>query len=182
MTPEVWKPVSGYEGIYEVSDCGRVRSLERVIETTRGPRRIAGRVLKPKTNTTGYSQVSLFRDRKRKEYLVSRLVAETYCQKPDGCDVVNHLDNTPSHNWATNLEWTTHLGNAQHSVNQHRRYVRPVIRSDGKIYAKLQQVAEDGFYPPSVCMCCRGVHKRHKGYAWQYANQIGDGIHTVRED
>lgn len=179
MTPEVWKPVSGYEGMYEVSDCGRVRSLERVIETARGPRQIAGRVLKPKTNTAGYQQVSLFRDRKRKEFLVSRLVAEAFCERPEGSDVVNHLDNTPSHNWATNLEWTTHLGNAQHSVRQHRRYVRPVIRSDGRTYAKLRQVAEDGFSPADVCRCCRGHLNTHKGFAWRYANQIGDGIHTV---
>lgn len=179
MTPEVWKPVAGYEGIYEVSDCGRVRSLDRVIETARCSRRIRGRVLSPKNNTGGYQQVSLFRDGKRKDYLVSRLVAEAFCEHPEGNDVVNHLDNTPSNNRASNLEWTTHLGNAQHSVRQHRRRVRPVVRSDGRTYAKLRQVAEDGFCPGVVCRCCRGQLNTHKGFTWKYANQIGDGIHTV---
>lgn len=176
MENEVWRPVNGYEGLYVVSDRGNVKSLDRTIQTTRGPRRIRERLLRPKVNSAGYLQVTLFKDGKRKEFLVSRLVATAFCERPEGCDVVNHLDNTISHNWASNLEWTTPLGNVQHSVRQQRRYVRPVIRSDGRAYSMLKQVAEDGFCPANVCHVCQGKNRTHKGYAWRYAG-IGDGIH-----
>ena len=179
MAAEVWKPVKGYEGLYEVSDCGNVRSLDRTVSTTRGTRRIQGRLLSPKQNTTGYLQVALFKNGTRKEWLVSRLVAEAFCEKPEGCDVVNHLDNDISHNLATNLEWTTQRGNIMHSFRQKRRYVRPVERSDGKLYEQLNRVAEDGFDASCVWRVCRGKRHTHHGYGWRYG--MGDGIHATHE-
>ena len=129
--------------------------------------------MKPKPNTTGYSQVALFRNRTRKEWLIHRLVAEMFCEKLNGCDVVNHLDFDISNNEASNLEWTTQRGNIQHSVRQHRNYTRSVVRGDGKVYSKLSQVEEDGFHAPGVCRACRGQMKTYRGLEWWYAEEGG---------
>lgn len=176
MADEVWRPVNGYEGLYEVSDQASVKSLDRTIQTTRGPRRIRGRLLKPKANSSGYLQIALFKDRKRKEKLLSRVVAEAFCEKPDGCNIVNHLDCDISHNWASNLEWTTDLGNVRHAIEHQRRPVRPVLRGDDKLYPMLTMVEADGYSSSAVCQVCRGKLKTHKGQTFRYAG-IGDGIH-----
>lgn len=177
MVDEVWRPVIGYEGLYEVSDQGNVKSLGRVIMTSTGPRKVKDRLLKPKRNSNGYLQVALFKAGKRKEFLVSRLVAEAFCEKPEGCNITNHKDCDISNNWASNLEWTTDLGNVRHAIAHHRRPARPVLReSDNKFYPIMQMVEEDGYSASAVCQVCRGKLKTHRGDRFRYAG-IGDGIH-----
>lgn len=176
MVAEVWRPVSGYEGLYEVSDQGRVKSLGRTIVTRNGPRKVRDRILKPKANNVGYIQVALYKDGKRREKLVHRLVAGEFCEKPEGCDIANHLDSDITHNWASNLEWTTALGNTRHAIAHERRPVRPVLREDDKLYPIMRMVEEDGYSTSAVCRVCRGKTKTHKGVRFRYAG-LGDGIH-----
>lgn len=96
-----WKPVPEYEGLYEVSDTGVIRSLYRYKKE-----------LKPMISSAGYERVDLFKDHTRHPVSIHRIVATVFCQKPAGCDVVNHLDENKRNNNADNLEWTTHKGNA----------------------------------------------------------------------
>lgn len=93
---EIWKAVAGYEGLYEVSDTGKVRSLFRYKKE-----------LKPKTDKAGYKRVNLFKNKIGKWYSVHRLVAEVFCFKPNGCNIVNHKDENKQNNNADNLEWCT---------------------------------------------------------------------------
>ena len=96
MTEEIWKPISGYEGLYEVSNTGKIRSLFRYKKE-----------LKQRTSNSGYKRVQLWKDKIGKWYSVHRLVADVFCFKPDGCDVVNHKDECKTNNNANNLEWCT---------------------------------------------------------------------------
>lgn len=177
VSTEAWRPVIGYEGLYEVSDRGNVMSLGRTVMTRNGARKLRNRQLRPKKNSAGYYQVALFKDGTRRELLVSRLVAEAFCEKPEGCDIVNHLDNTVEHNWAGNLEWTTQKGNIQHAIAQKRMHVRAVYRGDNKYYPLMRMVEEDGYSSSAVCRVCQGKQRTHKGERFRYAG-IGDGIHT----
>jgi hypothetical protein len=120
---EQWRPVAGLEDRYEVSDHGRVRSLPRI--TMRGiiPQRVRGKVIAQRQSPEGYGRVTLITPAGRVHKQVHRLVAEAFCDNPQGCDVVNHIDNCPSNNLATNLEWTTLQGNSQHCWKQGRAYV-----------------------------------------------------------
>lgn len=112
---EVWKAVSGFESLYEVSNHGRVRSFDRICNHKDGTvTRRSGRVLKPALRA-GYPFINLAADAIHKQENVHRLVAEAFCDKPDGCNVVNHLDGDKTNNHWLNLEWTTHAGNAAHA-------------------------------------------------------------------
>lgn len=104
---EMWKSVSGYEGLYEVSDLGRVRSLKRA--TTGG-------VVLKQTMKRGYMHVCLSKENKPSTKSVHRLVAEAFIDNPMGKPVVNHMDGDKTNNAVSNLEWATYPENELHSI------------------------------------------------------------------
>ena len=112
---EIWKPIAGYEGLYEVSSLGNVRSNDREITHRNGRRyRVKGRTLvfsKPH----GYHQVTLCDGNSKKPHKVHRLVASAFIPRTPGKDVVNHLDGNKGNNSVSNLEWTCPKGNARHA-------------------------------------------------------------------
>lgn len=114
---EVWKDIPGYEGIYEVSDKGKVRSSKD--KTTKsvlhGERKWKQRVLKQKIDKKGYKRVTLWKNKVGKDFLVHRLVAMAFLEKPDGKDLINHIDGNPSNNYLENLEWCTSKENVNHA-------------------------------------------------------------------
>lgn len=113
---EIWKAIPGFEGLYEASDLGRIRSLDRLVMRADGrTRQHRGKVLK-QTPMSGYLMVSLSVSAVRTVDLVHRLVASAFCRKPEGCEVINHLDADKSNNVPTNLEWTTSKQNTAHAV------------------------------------------------------------------
>lgn len=110
MGNEKWLPIPGYEGAYEVSDLGRVRSLDRI--SAQG-RPIKGRVLSQMTGSSGYQQVNLHRDRKQATHHVHRLVLLAFVG-PGGEDMQGrHLNGDRSDNTLANLAWGTQLENMQ---------------------------------------------------------------------
>jgi hypothetical protein len=114
---ERWEDVEGYEGVYQVSDKGRVRSLDRVDSLGRDH---TGQVLKVCFAGDGYGRVNLKRDGDRKSALVHRLVATAFIPNPRGAPAVNHLDSSRGNNVATNLEWCTASQNIQHCIRNGR--------------------------------------------------------------
>lgn len=114
---EIWKDVTGYEGIYEVSNTGKVRTKEgkTTFSSLHGKRVWKSRELKQKTDKDGYKRVELYKDKNHKTALVHRLVAIEFCQKSDSKNLVNHKDGNPSNNNADNLEWCDHKHNLMHA-------------------------------------------------------------------
>lgn len=104
---EVWKPVKGYEGLYEVSNHGRVR-------------RLMWRIVDGKDHK-GYRRVNLCKNGEQKPFLVHRLVAEAFLPNPDGYPFVNHMDECPSNNCASNLEWCSPKHNANWGTINERK-------------------------------------------------------------
>lgn len=99
---EEWRKIVGYEGLYEVSSLGRVRSLDKYDSINRF---YEGRILKLFADRLGYLSVVLYSNSKRKHYLVHRLVAEAFILNPDNLPQVNHRDENPSNDNVDNLEW-----------------------------------------------------------------------------
>ena len=105
--PEVWQPIEGYEGFYEVSDHGRVRSLPN-------PRDLKTRILKP--NSAKYKQVVLCVGNKRQSFSIHRLVAAHFVPG-DKSLTVNHKDGDKDNNCASNLEWMTMSEQQKHAID-----------------------------------------------------------------
>lgn len=113
---EVWKDVSGYDGYYQISNVGSIRSLDRQEAQTNGhPMTYKGDVMKPCKDGKGYRFVYLSRNGKRKMYKIHRIVALEFIPNPCNYEQVNHKDGNKDNNSFDNLEWCTGLYNMQHS-------------------------------------------------------------------
>lgn len=114
---EVWKAVSDYEGSYEVSDQGRVRSLDRIV--FRGDHKILrhGKILKPNQDKDGYLQIALFKNGVKKAKKVHRLVAFSFNKNVENKKQVNHLNLDKADNRSSNLEWCTSKENYTHAAH-----------------------------------------------------------------
>lgn len=110
---EIFKPIAGYEGKYEISNYGNVKSL--LCRTSSTPQ-----ILSVKPNAQGYKRVELSQPTGR--FLVHRLVAQAFIDNPNRYPQVNHIDNNPSNNHISNLEWCTQSQNLLHAQNQGRLY------------------------------------------------------------
>lgn len=164
---ENWKPVAGYEGLYEVSDMGRVRSL------------VTNRVLKPGYNNCGYIQVLLCKSGHRKNALIHRLVANAFVPNPDMKPCVNHLDENKKNNVASNLEWCTYKENSnwgtciERTAKRLSKQVEQYDR-DGHLVAIFPSTREaerqTGIASGSIRECCvGGRYKSAGGYVWRYS-------------
>ena len=114
---EEWRPVVGYEGLYEVSNTGRVRSLDKYDSMNRFLR---GRILRLFTDGLGYLRAQLYSNSKRKSFLVHRLVAQAFIPNPDNLPQVNHRDENPSNDNVENLEWCDAKYNSNYGTRNDR--------------------------------------------------------------
>lgn len=107
-TAEEWRDIPGYEGLYEVSSTGEVRSVERMVNSPRGKRRVRSKILAPSTHHRGYKLVNLHREGKRKSTAVHLLVAKAFLgSQPHEGMVVAHVDGDPTNTRLDNLIWVT---------------------------------------------------------------------------
>ena len=115
---EIWKPVDGFEGIYEVSNYGRVKSLARDIDHNGFIRHRKERILKPiRRNRQGYMSVNLYTGKHQfTMYAIHRLVGAAFLPNPDGLPFINHKDENPMNNRADNLEWCTQTYNTNYGT------------------------------------------------------------------
>lgn len=173
-----WKPVKGYEGYYEVSDAGNVRSIDRAVSCKNGmTKTLKGRNLAPTVHyANGYCSVMLTKNGKQKRHLVHRIVAEAFVSNPHGFPEVNHKDENKENNAAENLEWCTHLYNNRYGTKQERlsklKSRRVVMMRDGKTLetypSETEAAAAVGGVQSGVSACCRGITSLYKGYEWAF--------------
>ena len=113
LPKQVWKDIPGYEGVYQVSNTGKVRSLNY-----RGTGKT--KILKQSTSKHGYKKVVLYKNKKGKTYLVHRLIAQTFIPNPNNWPQVNHKDENKTNNVAWNLEWCTSKYNNNYGTCRER--------------------------------------------------------------
>lgn len=171
LLDEEWKPVVGYEGYYEVSDKGRVRSLQREINTFGGIRVIEGQMLQSIETDQGYFVVFLSKKGKSKQKKIHHLVLQSFVgTRPKGLDGC-HNDGVKSNNTRGNLRWDTRSANLKDKFkhgfkNANERKVR---RSDGKIFDSATEAANSvGTSQGNISTVCRGERNTSKGYGWEY--------------
>jgi len=180
MTKEIWKPITGFENRYLISNWGRVMSLGRILHAKDGSiRHYKNRILslKPKKNH-GYVAVRLYGPECKisKHINVHRLVALHFIPNPEGYPVVNHLDCRKDNNHINNLEWvdiSTNLTykNAHLKAGEKRRKRVFQYTMDGEFirtWSWAKEAQEVGFYPHSITKVCLGEIPHYKGYLWSY--------------
>lgn len=175
---EIWRPVKGYEGFYEVSNRGRVRSVGRWVTDKNGIKRFRkGKILKQTRDKDGYLHVTLSRDGKHRCFTVHRLAAMAFIPNPEHKPEVNHLNEQKDMNFAENLSWATRKENNAWGTGNKRRTasrskaVEAIDPSTGQVVLEFPSVKEagrKGFTKSRVSACCRGEQGTHKGYRWRY--------------
>ena len=166
---EIWLPVVGYEGLYEVSNLGRVRSLNYKRTGER-------RVLIQRENNVGYLLVNLWQNGKGKTVLVHRIVAEAFIPNWFSDPCINHRDENPKNNFVDNLEWCDHKYNTNYGTCIKRRsekLSKPILQltKTGEIvreWNSIMEASRNGFDQSDIWLCCNGKYKQHKGYIWRY--------------
>lgn len=181
MTFEDWRAVTNFEGVYEVSNLGKVRSLTRIVNSSKGVRTVLGKLVKSRIDLHGYEVVSLCKNNKLKIICVHILVAQAFLDVPkEGQNLVNHKDTIKNHNWDTNLEWVTSSENNLHAAYTVKKATLKAIRQldlAGTLIAEYPSASMAAravhTSASNICEICKGKGKTLKGYKWQY-KQGGD--------
>lgn len=132
---EIWKDIKGYEGVYQVSNYGNVRSLKKW-DLNKRAFIDAETLIKPTDNGNGYDIIGLRIITKRKNFYVHRLVAETFIDNPMGLKYVNHKDYDKKNNCVDNLEWCTQKENVAHSLTHMKKPKSVIHNKTGEKYIK----------------------------------------------
>ena len=133
---EIWKDIKDYEGLYQISNYGRVKSLPRMMK-----KRKCEEIIKtPSVLPKGYLKVSLCKNGEIKYYFIHRLVAEMFIPNPNNLPCVNHKDCNTSNNNVNNLEWVTHKENNSYKNHHLKRNVSSIIYYLKRDYPKEKEL------------------------------------------
>lgn len=167
---EEWRDIKGYEGLYQVSDQGRVKSLNYKLTEKE-------KILKPIKNIRGYWKVNLSKNGKQKTYFIHRIVAQVFIPNPKNMPEINHKNEDKSNNTASNLEWCDRKYNINYGTHNQRaaeaRYKKVLQFTKTGIFIKEYpsiKVAErqTGVNDGSISACCLGKYKSAGGFVWKY--------------
>lgn len=175
MKEEIWKDIEGYDGLYQVSSYGRVRSLDRITNYANGEKHLwKGRILKPAKNRDGYLTCVLYKNGKTENKNLHRLVAQAFILNPDNLPQVNHKDENPSNNHVENLEWCTQAYNNCYGTRL-KKLSMSVLQIDintGRVISDYPSTMEAerqlNISNSNISACCNGKRKTAGGFKWCY--------------
>ena len=174
---EEWKDIQGYEDYYQVSNLGRVKSLERFVKGFPGKIRIQyTRILKQQINKYGYKIVCLSKEGIKHTIIVHQLVLKSFVLNPKNKRTVNHKNGIKTDNRLNNLEWMTFKENLQDAhikgfVNNNKKVVMLSLDNNPLLWFDSIKEAskETNIVKSSISMCCRKVRKTAGKYKWEFA-------------
>lgn len=176
---EIWKDIEGYEGIYQVSNQGRVKSVERYVEKTSYGKKY--KFLKKESIRKGhiinqrYIAFDLWKDNECNSFLIHKLVAQAFIPNPAPTiyTIVHHIDHNPHNNCVNNLEW---MSEEEHKKLHSKERSRAIYQYDKKtmkliaIWNKLKDASEgSGVEMANINRCCNNKgYKSAGGFVWSY--------------
>lgn len=180
---EIWKDIPGYEGSHQISTKGSVKSLERWVPNNKGETLLKERILSPYKTRYGYLRICLTLNRKKKHFLVHKLVAMAFIPNPKNYPQINHKDENPLNNCVENLEWCEPVYNSNYGTRNSRIGKAHLNRKDcskkvGQYDKSMNLLAEfpsmneaerqTGIPHNRICMACQGRYMSAGGYIWKY--------------
>ena len=170
----MYKSIKGYEGIYEINELGKIRSIDRKVKSKDGKiMKFKGRDLKLQMSKKGYSIVRLYKNGVAKNWKVHRLVAEEFLPNPYNLPQIHHKNHDKKDNRIQNLAWAT----VAEQRDDHWRaarwtMLRVVGRGIDKIFISAHEVKRElGITPTNALQTAKGIYKQSKGYRIYFANQ-----------
>lgn len=182
---EVWIDIAGYEGLYQVSNLGRIQSLPRVNLCVNRKYVRKGKVLKGMSDKDGYLYVLLSKEGVQRKFLIHRLVAKHFIPNPQNFPQVNHRNEVVDDNRLENLEWCDCVYNIRYGTGIKRRAklqtnkhgAKAVLQFtlDGEFVREFPSTMEIvivyGFRQSHINECCLGKAKSSYGYVWKYKDK-----------
>lgn len=175
MMGEIWRDIDGFDGLYQISNHGRVKSFKRYRE---------GRILKPHHNNKGYKIISLYKNAKGIHRLVHRLVAEAFLPNPHNLSEVDHVDENKDNNCFSNLTWCDRVYNNTRGIQSkdgrrktslHRMRAVGQYTLEGSLLKTYEgvRIAEEktGVDNRNIIKNCKGKVKTAGGYIWRYLDE-----------
>ena len=168
---EIWKDVNGYEGLYQISNTGRIKSLSHYARNNvnGGKRLTKGRILSQYKIPNGYFKVQLSKNGVRKKHYLHRIVAKAFLNNKDNLSDVNHIDGNKGNNFVENLEWCNHRDNQIHMVkNRMTSTAKPVlcVETEKAFSSMTEAEKETGFDRHFIKKSCESGND-YKGYHWR---------------
>lgn len=187
---EIWKDVIGYEGLYQISNLGRIKSLTRKVQCKGGQRTTKGKILKPFQTRNPYLCIDLRQHQTHKTKFIHRLVAEAFIPNPNNYPYVNHKDSNPINNRIDNLEWCTQSYNVKYAyingnakptlgcfkkghIPHNRRKVNQYTKDKKLIctYISIREASKlTNINKSAINNCLLKYTKTSGGFIWEYAN------------
>lgn len=175
---EIWKPLKGYEKLYEISNFGRRKRLDNTIIDINGiERHFKEKILiNNANNSAGYVNVTLTKNGIKSIFSQHRLVAEHFVNNPRNLNIVNHIDEDRANNHASNLEWVTHAENLAHrgAFQRGREKIKKKVYQydlENNLVGHYSYAGEtklDDFNSNLITQVCLGYKKTHKNFIWSY--------------
>lgn len=179
---EQWKDIAGYEGLYQVSNLGNVKSLARYKKNRSKMQEVKEHMMKPFVYNEGYARVQLSKDGKARSFCVHRLVALAFVPNTENKPHINHIDENKSNNRADNLEWCTATENNNYGTHNMRisltngRRVQ-AFDKDGNLVMEFHSISEatrqTKINQTSISYCLAGKYKQAGGYVWKAVKEEG---------
>lgn len=186
-TKEIFKPIQSYEGIYEVSNHGNIKTLERPIYRKNGQLHYVQKpkLLNPSLFSNGYYYVSLNKNKNIRVKTVHSIVAEAFIDNPKAKRTVNHIDGNKLNNNIENLEYSTDLENNIHALETGLRKAFSLIATNVKtghslFFESIKSACLFGFRQGEISRCCNGKQKTHKGYKFEYTGDSANQLKYLR--
>lgn len=144
---EVWKDIKGFEGLYQVSNLGKIKSLERKRKNYSKMQIVPEKIKSTRKDPQGYHQCDLYKDNKQKTVRIHRVVAEAFIKNPDGKETVNHEDGNKDNNQVSNLEWATFAEQNEHFYKnklKSEENIKKAVRAMNKAQSKRTRCITTG--------------------------------------